>query len=129
MMYEEMEKSLLEFSRLAERDGREWRARMDRDGQEWRARMDRLDKSIQELRDVQLVQARLMDRHEREWHEQFAPLFGVDGSHENEIVALREVVKSHEDGIAELRAAMAQLFRRMDRFIQGLERENGKKQQ
>jgi len=158
MTYEEMEKSLLEFSRLAQRDGQEWRERMDRDGQEWRERMDRdgqewrerisrieserdrdgqewrgrmerLDKSSQELRDAQLVHIRLMDSREKEWHELFAPLVGVVGNHENEIVALREAVRSHEDGIAELRGAMAQLFQRMDRFIQGLERENGKKQQ
>jgi hypothetical protein len=117
MTYEEMEKSLLAFSRLAERDGREWRERMGH-----------LEKSIQELRDAQLVHIHLMDRREKEWHEQFAPLLGVVGSHENEIVALRDVVRSHEDGIAELRGAMSQFFQRMDRFIQGLERENGHKQ-
>ena len=121
MTYEEMEKSLQELGRFMDRDGREWRERMGRAD----ARMDRLEKSIQELRDAQLVHVRLMDRHEREWHEQFAVLTGVMGSHENEIAALREVVRSHEDGIAELRGAMAQLFQRMDRFIQGLERENG----
>ncbi|MGH9784816.1 MAG: hypothetical protein ACRD88_11570 [Terriglobia bacterium] len=115
-------------------NGQEWRERrarleglMVRDGQEWRERTARLDKSMQELRDAQLVQVHLMDRHEREWHEQFSGLAGVVGGHENEIAALREVVRSHEDGIAELRAAMAQLFQRMDRFIQGLERENGHK--
>lgn len=100
---------------------------MDRDGGEWRERMDRLEKSIQELRDAQLVQVHLMDRREREWHEQFAGLMSVVGSHENGIAELREVVRGHEAGIAELRGAMAQLFQRMDRFIQGLERENGHK--
>jgi len=128
---------------------------MESDGREWRERMDRLEKSIQELRDAQLVQVHLMDRHEREWHEQSATLVGVVVSHEDQIVALRELVRSHEDGMAELRevvrshedgmaelrevvrghqdgivelrAAMTQLFQRMDRFIQGLERENGHK--
>ena len=74
---------------------------------------EEMQKSLQELRDVQLVQAHLMDRHEHEWNERFS--------------RLADAVERHEDGIAELRAAMTRLFERMDRFIQGLERENGRK--
>ena len=73
--------------------------------EEWASKMD-------ELRDAQLVTQRLMDRHEREWNERFA--------------RLEAKVESHEDGIAEMRAAMSSLFKRMDRFIQGLERGNGR---
>lgn len=141
MTYEEMEKSLQEVGRLIDRDGREWRERMgrlensvqelrdaqlaqvrsmDRHEQAASDRMERIEKSLQELRDAQLVQVHLLDRREREWHERFE-------NHEDGIAALRELVRSHEDGIAELRGAMAQLFHRMDRFIQGLERENGHK--
>ena len=127
MTYEEMEKSLQALRDTLVLHERASNERMDRDGGEWRERMGHLEKSLQELRDTQLAHVRLMDRNEREWHEQFAGLTSVVGSHENEIAALREVVRSHEDGIAELRAAMAQLFQRMDRFIQGLERENGHK--
>ena len=79
---------------------------------------DEMERSLQKIRDVQLVNARLldrieqnMDRHEQEWNERF--------------VHLEAKVVSHEDGIAEMRAAMAGLFERMDRFIQGLERGNG----
>ena len=93
---------------------------------------EEMEKSLQELRDTQLVHVHLLDRHEREWNERFSLLTGVVGSHEDGIAEMRarfarltEVVESHEDGIAELRAAMAKLFDRMDRFIQGLERENG----
>lgn len=100
MTYEEMERSLQGIAQM-----------MDREGREWRERTERLERSIQELRDAQLVQVHMMDRREREWDER--------------ITRLSERVVSHEDGIGELRAAMAQLFRRMDRFIQGLERENG----
>ena len=74
---------------------------------------EEMEKSLQQLRDVQLVQVHLMDRHEREWNERFS--------------RLTDTMERHEDGIAELRAAMTQLFQRMDRFIQGLERENGRK--
>ena len=74
---------------------------------------EEMEKSLQQLRDVQLVQVHLMDRHEREWNERFS--------------RLADTMERHEDGIAELRGAMTQLFQRMDRFIQGLERDNGRK--
>ena len=64
---------------------------------------EEMEKSLQQLRDVQLVQVHLMDRHEREWNERFS--------------RLADTMERHEDGIAELPAAMTQLFQRMDRFI------------
>lgn len=79
---------------------------------------EEMEKSLQELRDAQLVHIRLLDRHEREWNECFA-------RSEERLARSERIVESHENGIAEFRAAMVKLFDRMDRFIQGLERENG----
>ncbi len=73
----------------------------------------RFQHGLEELQDAQLGTQRLMELHERQWDERFA--------------RLEAKVASHEDGIAEMRAAMNRLFEHMDRFIQGLERGNGKK--
>ncbi len=73
----------------------------------------KIEDGHQKVQDAQLVTQRLMELYERQWDERFA--------------RLEAKVESHEDGIAEMRAAMNKLFDRMDRFIQGLERENGNK--
>ena len=88
---------------------------------------EEMEKSLQELRDAQLVHVHLLDRHEREWNERFSQMDERLSHLDERFSRLIEVVESHEDGIAELRAAMAKLFERMDRFIQGLEREDGRK--
>ena len=77
---------------------------------------EEMERSIQELRDAQLVQVHLMDRIELNMDR----LVDTAQNHERRL-------EVHEDGIAEMRAAMTRLFERMDRFIQGLERGNGQK--
>ena len=86
---------------------------------------EEMEKSIQEIRDVQLVTARLMDRNERESKERFDRAEERIERLEAGIEHLLRAMQSHEGGIAEMRSAMVKLFDRMDRFIQGMDRENG----
>jgi len=90
-----------------------------------------MENALKELRDAQLVHVRLLDRHEREWNERMRELVGVVASHEQRLAGVEERLarqeERHEDGMLELRAAMERLFEHMDRFIQGLDRGNGKK--
>jgi exonuclease VII small subunit len=86
---------------------------------------EEMERGINEIRDVQLVTARLMDRHERDWKERFERAENRVERLEAGLEHLLRAMQSHEDGIAEMRAAMVKLFDRMDRFIQGMDRENG----
>jgi hypothetical protein len=81
---------------------------------------EEIEKTLAKIAETQLVHAKLILDNERQWREQMSDL--------------REIVKHHEDrlaasegGIARMESAMEKLFERMDRFIQGLEREDGHK--
>src|SRR5947207_1125577 len=106
MTYEEIQKSVEASHQRMDRFEKSlevFRDAMDQEGREWRERTARaearFEKSIQEVQDTQLVQVQLMDRREREWNERFTTLADVVARNADETAALREAVRSHENGL------------------------------
>jgi phosphoribosylaminoimidazole-succinocarboxamide synthase len=89
-----------------------------------------IETTLRQLADNQTVQGELLSRMELSFNqrldavlsvakdnaEHIQALVTVAESHEERIQAL---VTSHQEQIAELRAAMAKLFERMDRLLEG----------
>ena len=106
-----------------------------------------IEKTLKKITDTQLVIVRLMETHEREWNKRFEGLRGrtenlergaehllrateklwrVAGAHERRLDDGADRIASLEDGMRTMLASMDKLFKTMEDFIKGLQRENGR---
>ena len=92
------------------------------------------EKTLKKITDTQLVIVRLMETNEREWNKRFDTLVAVVESHERSIERLERTAETHErrfgnveDGLRTMLASMDKLFKTMEEFIKGLNRQNGRR--
>ena len=87
---------------------------------------EELEKGIQELKDQNLVTARLLELHERQSNARWEQINALVQRHEERLGNLEERRGNVEERQDSLEAAMRALFEHMDQFIRGLQSDGRK---